>query len=166
MTVDGDDELIGKNVLSLFNSFYQRLKGGFIYSNFYQYIPNEIIYNGTSRYYDYKEKEEVKFREIHVKGIQIRSFNSSLFRSIDKSNFLDTHGNFYRMTYDVAIVIPTKERACGRVYFIPERHYLYNYLTGLNDAEVDEKLQISVAKEIRKKKKLECDPYFQSLTLY
>jgi hypothetical protein len=37
MIVDGDDELIGKNVLKLFNIAYQKKKAGFIYSNFYTY---------------------------------------------------------------------------------------------------------------------------------
>lgn len=101
-----------------------------------------------------------------MKGVQIRSFNSSLFQSIPKSNFLDENGLFYTMTYDVSIVIPLKERACGRVYYIPEFHYLYNYQTGLNDGEVDEKLQLSIPKQIRKKKKLDCDPYYQTVPIY
>jgi hypothetical protein len=35
MNVDADDELIGKNVLKIFNAAHQKLKAGVIYSNFY-----------------------------------------------------------------------------------------------------------------------------------
>jgi hypothetical protein len=37
MIVDGDDELIGKNVLKVFNAAHQKLKGGIIYSSYYMY---------------------------------------------------------------------------------------------------------------------------------
>ena len=37
MIVDGDDELIGKNALKIFNVGYLRNKGGVVYSNFYFY---------------------------------------------------------------------------------------------------------------------------------
>jgi hypothetical protein len=37
MIVDGDDELIGKNVLKVFNAAYQKLKAGVIYSSYYLY---------------------------------------------------------------------------------------------------------------------------------
>ena len=37
LIVDGDDELIGKNVLKVFNANYQKLKGGYIYSNYFTY---------------------------------------------------------------------------------------------------------------------------------
>lgn len=35
--IDGDDELIGKNVLKIFNAAYQKYKAGVIWSNFYWY---------------------------------------------------------------------------------------------------------------------------------
>lgn len=69
------------------------------------------------------------------------------------------------MAYDIAITIPTMERACGKVYFIPEVNYLYNYMTGSNDFQSDPSLQMAIAAEIRKKKKLECDPYFKTVPL-
>ena len=35
--VDGDDELIGKNVLKIFNVAYQKFKAGVVWSSFYWY---------------------------------------------------------------------------------------------------------------------------------
>ena len=40
MILDADDELIGKNVLKIFNVAYQKYKAGVIYSNFVNYHQN------------------------------------------------------------------------------------------------------------------------------
>jgi hypothetical protein len=37
MSIDGDDELIGRNVFKIFNAEYQRLNAAVVYSNFYYY---------------------------------------------------------------------------------------------------------------------------------
>lgn len=57
------------------------------------------------------------------------------------------------MTADLAIAIPVMEKACGRVYFIPEVNYLYNYMTGNNDWLNDIHLQEKIKDDIMKKKK-------------
>ena len=41
MSIDGDDELLGRNLFKIFNADYQRLKAGVIYSNFYYYDQKE-----------------------------------------------------------------------------------------------------------------------------
>jgi len=47
MVIDGDDELIGKNVLKIFNVEFQRLKAGVVYSNFiYLDHRNKLIGDG------------------------------------------------------------------------------------------------------------------------
>ena len=47
--------------------------------------------------------------------------------------------------------------SCGRNLFIQEFFYLYNFQTGINDAEVDHWQQRMVEFEIRKnKKKYDC----------
>lgn len=52
MSIDGDDELIGRNVLKIFNAEHQRLKAGVIYSNFYYYDQKEgKIMNGFTEEY-------------------------------------------------------------------------------------------------------------------
>lgn len=37
VTLDADDEFIGKNVLKIFNAAHQSIKAGVLYSNFYFY---------------------------------------------------------------------------------------------------------------------------------
>jgi glycosyltransferase involved in cell wall biosynthesis len=54
MIVDGDDELIGKNALKLFNIAFQKNKAGVVYSNFYFYNQETGVVNlgFTSPYTD------------------------------------------------------------------------------------------------------------------
>jgi hypothetical protein len=44
--LDGDDELIGRNTLKIFNAEYQKRKAGALYSNFYFYRLNSWIQPG------------------------------------------------------------------------------------------------------------------------
>lgn len=53
LNLDGDDEFIGKNVLKMFNTGYQRTKAGVLYSNFYWYEQgNNLMLGFTSEYTD------------------------------------------------------------------------------------------------------------------
>jgi hypothetical protein len=46
VTVDADDELIGRNALQVFNWGYQTLKSGVLYSNFIWYHQPVKAFNG------------------------------------------------------------------------------------------------------------------------
>lgn len=46
LTVDSDDELLGRNVLKVFNWAYQREKVGVVYSNFYRYMEGREVVRG------------------------------------------------------------------------------------------------------------------------
>lgn len=49
VTLDADDEFIGRNVLKVFNWAYQTKKAGVIYSNFYWFQqPQTLMYGFTS----------------------------------------------------------------------------------------------------------------------
>jgi hypothetical protein len=52
MSIDGDDELIGRNVFKIFNAEYQRLEAGVIYSNFFYFDQKEkkIMSGFTEQY--------------------------------------------------------------------------------------------------------------------
>lgn len=52
LVLDGDDEIIGKNTFKTFNREHQRLKGGWIYSNFYHYTHQKDLRFGFSRPYE------------------------------------------------------------------------------------------------------------------
>lgn len=56
MMLDGDDSLIGTNVLALLNAVYQKEKLALMWSNFVTVFNNDQINMGFSR--DYPEKNK------------------------------------------------------------------------------------------------------------
>lgn len=51
VTLDADDEFIGRNVLQVINWGYQTKKAGVLYSNFFYYQPGVVLKKGfTSEY--------------------------------------------------------------------------------------------------------------------
>jgi hypothetical protein len=53
ITVDADDELLGWNILQVYNAIYQKEKLAFVYSNFYEYKQGIQVTEGfTSQYTD------------------------------------------------------------------------------------------------------------------
>jgi hypothetical protein len=49
------------------------------------------------------------------------------------------------------------EMSCGRIAFVPEYFYLYNFGIGTNDYMVDNKLQVETAQFVKfNKKKYDC----------
>lgn len=64
MVVDGDDELIGRNVLQLFNAFYHSKKSLSVYSNHLRAIKNAQFYVGTSKPYSPSVKENNTYRQV------------------------------------------------------------------------------------------------------
>ena len=49
LTVDADDELVGRNVLQVFNWGYRNKKAGVLYSNFYYLNDHNKIADGFTR---------------------------------------------------------------------------------------------------------------------
>jgi glycosyltransferase involved in cell wall biosynthesis len=51
ITIDADDEFVGRNVLNVFNWGYRTKKSGVIYTNFYWFQqPQTLMYGFTSEY--------------------------------------------------------------------------------------------------------------------
>jgi hypothetical protein len=51
VTVDADDELVGRNALQVFNWGYQKLKSGVLYSSYIWYHQSVQVFEGqTSQY--------------------------------------------------------------------------------------------------------------------
>jgi hypothetical protein len=70
----------------------------------------------------------------------------------------DEKGEWFTSTYDEVICLPMLEMSCGNIEFINEYLYLYSFGTGLNDRQVDEKLQYSIAQYVKfKMPKYECN---------
>lgn len=75
VTIDGDDQLIGRNVLQVFNWAYQTLKAGVVYSNFVRY-GSEGVEPGFTKTYKEQEKKDNKYRDVKMKFSHLKSFRN------------------------------------------------------------------------------------------
>lgn len=128
MVVDGDDELIGSQVLKLFNAVFQEKKVWLAYSN--SLTSTGKI--GYSRPYHPDIIEENTYRLYDFTVSHLRAYYTSLFLEVNKSDLLDQNGNYLQSAGDMAACLPMLEMAHRKVAYIPEITYFYNMNTGLN----------------------------------
>ena len=101
--VDGDDELLGINVLKVFNSVYT-LKGlEVMYSNIIISDKGKEIRKGWSSGYSALEKKYNKYRDSATRMFPLRTFNVSTFLKLRPSDLKDNDGNWFISAYDQTI---------------------------------------------------------------
>ena len=158
--VDGDDWLPNKNVLSYINDFYSAHDCWIMY--------------GQSSWTDgrrgfasaYSEKEFNSLRKTPFKVSHLRTFRAGLYQKIQEqdpgfSSMKDLNGDFYKMTYDVAIMFPIMEMAgYDKVKFNDTILYTYNRGNPISDDRVNQALQTNIHMEINKK------PCFKKIESY
>ena len=115
MTIDADDEFIGKNVLQVFNWGYQTKKSGVLYSNFYWYNQPSSLLAGFTSEYSPNQKEKNSYRNIAMKFSHLRSYRNQLLHQINPKDLQDEKGQFFTIAYDMALFFPLMELSCGRV---------------------------------------------------
>lgn len=86
MIVDGDDELLGRQVLKLFNSQFQEKGAWFIYSNFVTDSSGRV---GYSRPFTERAMEKNNYRNYPFVTSHLRAFYTQLFRNIKESDLRD-----------------------------------------------------------------------------
>ncbi len=150
--IDGDDWLSNKNVFSYINEQYNK--------------HNCWILYGSSSWTDgrkccsseYSQKEFENLRTAPFRVSHLRTFLSGLYYKIQEqdSNFSclkDKNGHFYKMTYDVAIMLPILE-LCEKEKVIHNKSilYIYNRNNPISDDKINQKLQWDIHEEILNKK--------------
>ena len=152
--LDGDDFLIRPDVLDILNRLYQDntllTYGQYIWPNGQ---PGHCI--------PYTEETFAKLRSGGYWASHMRTFKYKLYKEMmnqdpELSCYKDKNGDFYTITYDVAIMTPLMEIAgFNKIKFNPEPVYYYR-IHQQNDHFVDPNLQKSVADEIFAKSKFNC----------
>lgn len=149
--LDGDDFLIRPDALDVINKLYQ----DDTLLTYGQYVwPNGAIGHCTP----YTEESFKTLRTGGYWASHLRTFKYKLYKELmnqdpELSCYKDNSGNFYTITYDVAIMTPLMEIAgFNKIKFNPEPVYLYR-IHEQNDHFVDPNLQKSVADEIFAKPK-------------
>lgn len=130
MVVDGDDELIGRQVLKLFNSVFHSSKAWFVYSNFLSASKSAL---GYSRPFSEAVMKRNGYRSYPFVASHLRAYYTQLLRNVREKDLRDEEGSYFTSANDVAICMPILEQAHTRVKYIPEITYYYNDETGNNN---------------------------------
>ncbi len=156
--VDGDDKLQNKKVLSYINDFYNKedcwiMYGQATWTNSDK-NPNGI--RGVASAYSVNEFDNLRktgFRVSHI-----RTYIAGLYKNIQKQDpdfscMKDSNGDFYRCTYDVAIMYPIMEIAgFDKIKYNDKSLYIYNRENPISDDRVRQKMQWDIHADILKKK--------------
>ena len=156
VTLDGDDWLASSHVLSLLNDVYNSsdawITAGSYIDNSNGMVSSPNIHNG---FWDGNIRR-------HVWTIShLRTFRKELFMNIDKNDMLDHDDNFYKFTFDQAMMFPMVEMS-GSEHFYPINDvlYVYNRNNPLSVDRVHRAEQLRIERDIRNR-----EPYDRLSTL-
>jgi len=152
---DGDDMLLNKKVLSTINDLYNQYDPWFLYgqaawSDGRKGIARPIT---TEQHLINMRTRYDSFYISHI-----RTFKAGLYHKIKEQdeNFnclKDKNGNYYKITYDVAMCLVLCELAgVEKIHYNDIPLYWYNIGNPLNDHKIDQSAQINVHLEILQKK--------------
>lgn len=152
--MDGDDELAHEYVFSLLNTVYQSEQCLVTYGSFRTMdalISRPFFYTET----EFKDLRKSAWKASHLKTFKYKVFQQYLLQDPKGLHLQDPSLEFYKMTYDIALMLPLLEIAgYDKVSYIADR--IYNYrLHANNDHIVNRKLQYDIELEIRSKPKFE-----------
>jgi glycosyltransferase involved in cell wall biosynthesis len=150
--IDGDDWLPNKNVLSYVNDFYNQNDCWIMYGQS-QWTDGRRGFASAYSAEEFKNIRKSPFRVSHL-----RTFRAGLYQKIKEQDsefscMKDSKGDFYKMTYDVAIMFPLLEMAgAEKVAFNDTILYIYNRNNPISDDKVNQQLQWDIHTEISNKK--------------
>lgn len=152
--VDGDDWLDNRRVLSYINDQYNELDPWIFYGQ-------SNWTNGQRGFAtEYTEKEFENIRKAPFKISHLRTFRAGLYHKMkdqdpDFSGLKDSSGDFYKSSYDTAMMFPLLEMAGKeKTVFNDTILYIYNRDNPISDDKVDQNLQWSVHGEVSEKRNL------------
>lgn len=150
VVLDGDDWFANDKVLDLLNENYQD-DTLLTYGSYIEYpsgnkgvysreLPEEVFTNNTFRNYPWSTSH-------------LKTFKYKLWNNIKVEDLKDEFGNFFKMTSDLALMIPMLEMSGERTKYIDEILYVYNLKNPLNDHKIDNILQVKTENFIRNKER-------------
>lgn len=145
LTLDGDDWFPNDNVLTKLKEHYN---SGDVWLTYGQYQNHPDKGTGIAQKYPANVVETSSFRRHPWCASHLRTFYAWLFKRIRKSD-LCIDGEFFKMTWDFAIMFPMLEMAKERSKFISDILYIYNMENPINDHKVNVKLQQDLDRRIR-----------------
>jgi len=135
--LDGDDWFKHENVLSTVVRAYDDANILMTYGQYEEYPSGRI---GQCQAIPRTVIEAHAYRKYPWVTSHLRTFYAGLFKKIKKEDFM-YQGDFFTVTWDMAILFPMLEMAAGRWKFIEDVLYVYNMATPLNDYKTKFELQ-------------------------
>jgi glycosyltransferase involved in cell wall biosynthesis len=152
VVLDGDDFLLYANVLETLNTIYNDVNPLITYG---QYVwPNGAM----GHCYAYSESEFNNLRNMDWRASHLRTFRYSVYKElmIQDSNmncYRDDNGEFYKITYDIAMLYPLMEIAGHKNIYFNSKPLYYYRLHPNNDHALNGAEQKRVEQHIKRKPK-------------
>ena len=147
--LDGDNWLSSSKVLSRLSKAYINEECLLTYGS-YVYHPHGERGVEPSEYPQEVVKNNM-FRQDKWRASHLRTFKHRLWNNLNHDDLKDEEGNYYKMAYDQAIMLPLLEMSGERTSFIPEILHVYNKENPLNIDKNKAQEQFALAQKIRKK---------------
>lgn len=141
INVDGDDFLINNDTIDIVTERYNKTNCNLTYGNCVYYNPGNIEHGKTpqeitheiNRRFPSKIEKENSYRKYHFLPLHLRTWKASIFKRIDKKQFLKPNGDWIRFCEDQAIFYPMLETGNGNYQIIEKKLYAYNIENPMND---------------------------------
>ena len=151
--VDGDDWLPHKKVLKFIDDYYTEHNCWVTYGQArWTDGRRGFATHYTERDFNRIRKSVSDFKISHLRTFRAGAYQILKEQDSDFSCLKDNNGEFYKMTYDVAIMLPLLEvSGFSRVKFINEILYTYNRDNPISDDKKNQALQTGIHIEILSK---------------
>jgi len=144
--LDGDDSLIGTNVLQTVISKYESTGCWITYGSYRGYQNDACCCREMTQ----EEKTKNDYRNMQWIFSHLFTFRYFLWKSIPESYFNFNEEVMYQYTADMIMNIPLLELAkSSRIQYISTPLYKYNDISSLNDCKVNSSSQEHVDKQVR-----------------
>ncbi len=147
--LDGDDWLSSKNVLGYLNTYYQNKECWMTYGSYVMY-PHGVVGPEPSAYPEDIVSNNL-YRQDQWRASHLRTFRKHVWDNIDTKDLKDAEGNFYKMAYDQAIMLPLLEMSGEKCHYLNKILHVYNKENPLNVDKLKAEEQVRTANEIRQK---------------
>jgi hypothetical protein len=151
VTLDGDDFLANKSVLSTLNRTYLDKECWMTYGSYMEY-PSMRRGKFSKEIADSVIKYNA-FREIEWSSSHLRTFKFKLWREIDKKDLLMDNGKHCDGAWDMAFMFPMLEMAGERSSYIRKILHIYNRANVLNEDKVRHHALLDSERRIRNMKR-------------
>lgn len=161
INVDGDDWLIGDNVLKVLSqTYFRKPEIVLTYGNCIYYAPGTRSH--LKKASDFGEinhrfpraiEEEKNYREYFFLPLHLRSWRTEVFKKIPITQFQNSKKKWLRFCEDQAIFYPLLEKYHLQYEVITEPIYMYNQANQLNDFRIHNKEMLLEELWIRKNRR-------------